>query len=88
VLVGADVGGVAALADDAGLRPLGAVGVHHHYGAVGLVVVAALLALAAGVGLGADADALAFLDQGDLGADANGTADDFCGGWLVGIYRS
>lgn len=49
VLVGADVGGVAALADDAGLRPLGAVGVHHHHGAVGLVVVAALLALAARV---------------------------------------
>lgn len=78
VLVGANVGGVAALADDARLGPLGAVCVDHEDRAVGLVVVLALLAFTAGVGLSADADTLAFLDQGHFGANANCTADDLC----------
>jgi hypothetical protein len=46
--------------------------------AVGLVVVLALAALEARVTLRADTDALALLDQGDLGADADGLADDLC----------
>ena len=77
VLVGADVGRVAALRDDAGLGPGGAVGVQL-LAAVGLVVVFALAAVEARVGLGTDADALALLDQGDLGADANSLADNLC----------
>lgn len=67
--MGADVAGVPALGDDAGLGPDGAVGVELVH-AVGLVIVLALLTLQAGVELGADADALTRLDQRDLGADA------------------
>jgi hypothetical protein len=74
-LVRADVAGVAALGDDAGLGPDGAVGIEL-VDAVGLVIVLALLALQAGVELGADADALARLDQSDLGPDAQGLAND------------
>ena len=77
MFVGTDVRGVSALTCDSGLRPHGAVCVHHLYGAVGFVFVETLLAFAAGVGLGAHADALAFFDEGDLGTDADGAADDF-----------
>ena len=79
MLVCAHMRGVTTLADDAGLGPLGSVCVHHLHGAIGFVIVLALLALAAGVGLGADADALAFFDEGDLGSDTDGAANDFCG---------
>lgn len=75
MLVGSHVRGVATLGDDASLGPDGAEGVHL-LGAVRLVVVLALAALEARPRLGADADALAGLDQGDLGADAQGLADD------------
>lgn len=47
-------------------------------GAVGFVLVKALLALAAGVGLGSYAYAFACFDERDLGADTDGAADDFC----------
>lgn len=68
---------VTSLGDDARLGPDGAKRVHL-LGAVRLVVVLALAALEARPRLGADADALAGLDEGDLGADAEGLADDLC----------
>jgi hypothetical protein len=77
VLVRTHMRRVAALRDDAGVGPFGAVGVEDDVGAVGLVVVSALLAVAAGEDLGADADALACFYIGDFGADADGCADDF-----------
>lgn len=83
MLVGADVRGVATLRNDAGALPERTVGVALVH-AVGLVVVLALAAVEARVGLCADADARALLDEGDLGADADGCAYDFCGGMLGG----
>lgn len=76
MFVGAHVRGVPTLADDTGVWPLGAVSVDLQVGAVGLILVLALLAGAAGVGLGTDADALAFFDEGYFGTDSDCTADD------------
>ena len=75
MLVGADMRGIAALGDNAGVGPLGAVRVEL-LAAVGFVVVLALAAVEARPALGAHADALAFLDEGDLGAYADGGSDD------------
>lgn len=66
---------VAALGDDAGVGPGGAIGIDL-LGAVRLIVILALAAVQARPGLGADADALPGLDERDLGADAEGLADD------------
>jgi len=79
MLVGAHMRRVAALRDDARVGPHGAVRVKL-LTAVGLVVVAALAAVKAGPALGADADALAGLDEGHFGADAERGADNFLKG--------
>lgn len=78
-LVRPDMAGIATLGDDAAvlLGPLASIGVDHDDRAVSLVLVLTLLALATGEGLGTDTDALAFLDQGDLGAHAYSNAQDF-----------
>lgn len=78
MLVRAHVRRVAALRDEAGALPERAVRVALVH-AVGLVVVLALAAVEARVGLCANADARALLDEGDLGADADGCAYDFWG---------
>ncbi|KAL3710393.1 hypothetical protein TMatcc_004187 [Talaromyces marneffei ATCC 18224] len=59
------------------LGPFGAICVHNNVGAVGLVVVLALLAVAAGEDLGANTDSLAYLDVCDLGSDFDYRANDF-----------
>ena len=73
--MGANVGGVAALAD-------GAVGVLGGKGVDGVGAVVLLVGLAVGAGqigadLGADADAVAGLGRLDVGADLEHAADDF-----------
>ena len=69
---------VSALGDDAGIGPLCAIGIEL-LRAIGLVFVLALPAVEARVRLGSDTDSLAGLDQGDLGSNAEGSTDDFCG---------
>ena len=70
------MGAVSSLADDASVRPLGAVRVHDDVRAIRLIVVLALLAGAAGEYLGPDTDSLAFLDQRHFGSNTNGSAHD------------
>lgn len=77
MFVGPHVRGVPALGDDAGVGPLGTVGVKL-IGAVRLVLVFALPAIEAGKRLRADADALAGLDEGHLGSDAERGSDNLC----------
>lgn len=71
------MGRVTTLADNSGLGPLGAICVNNDVGAVGLVVVLALLALAAGEYLCANTDSLANPDICDLGSNFNRRANDF-----------
>lgn len=71
------MGRVTALADNSSLGPLGAICVHDDLGAVGLVVVLALFALAAGEYLCANTDSLANLDVCDFGSDFDRRANNF-----------
>lgn len=77
MLVRPDVRGVTALRYNARVRPNGAVCVKLVL-AVRLVVVLALFAFEASVTLSTDTNALSFLDQGNLGSNTNGLANNLC----------
>lgn len=76
MLVCPDMRRVSALRNNAGVGPDSAIGIQL-LPAVGLVVILALSAVEAGVALSSDTHALAFLDQGHLGADTDGRSNDF-----------
>lgn len=77
--MGSDLRCQSALADDTRAWPFGAVGVDQVHLAVGLVIVATLLAVSARVDLCANSDALALFDKSDLGTNSDCATNDLWG---------